>query len=859
MTFCFTRGETGGLGCCQNVSQFTCRRVFVLREESFKFCVSARRIHAPDIHELQFLGTISVELTYDLLLNYSRSNALRSSSMLVLLWLPAATYAQFTDAPGSPFAVGRNPVHIVSGDFNGDGRLDLAIANSDSNKNVTVLLGNANGGFTEAPGSPFSVGAFDVYSIVAGDFNRDGNLDLAVGNNQPYAKVSGVVTVLLGDGRGSFSLGSSFPATVFAVGDFNGDGNADLVIVDGGTVTVLLGNGAGEFTAAPESPYTTGTQSLSLVVGDFNRDGNADIAVANWGDPSKDVNGSVAILLGDGAGRFTFASGSPYPVASSPNSIAMADFNGDGNQDLATANVNGNSISVLLGNGAGGFTTGPGSPIPSPFGPQPPPFGGGSGPYSIAAGDFDGDGIPDLAVANLLFSKFVIYRGDGTGNFTVSYKSSTAAGGTSPVFIATGDFDGNGTPDLVVTNYETNSVSVFLNQYSPSSAVSTPAITSVSPNSAVSGGPGFALTVTGTGFDTSSQVQWNGSPLATLSAGAGRLTALVTASLVASAGVANVTVINRSGRVSGISRFVIAATCPSGIVTGTTGFNSDGGGASFTVNAVSACAWQAHSDSLWIQVIGPSPGGLVPFSGSTNVNFLVQPNNTRAARSGSISVGPQKVTISQAALACVYNLVPGYGSFPAAGGDLRIVINTGPGCPWTESNSATWLSPASASGSGTGAVLIHAQSNSGPSRAANIVVAGQPFVVSQEATTATVCGAVDIKSQVSVNQSGITWIPPFNLYTNTITVRNVSGSVVRGPINLVMAGLPTHLGPPYDISIDSATGITTCFSARGDYTITISGDLGPGQSAGFSPVYIRQSASFGINYSLRVFSGQLSR
>jgi len=140
------------------------------------------------------------------------------------------------------------------------------------------------------------------------------------------------------------------PASV-AMGDFNGDGKPDLAIANGdGTVTVLLGNGAGGFAAAAGSPFAAGSGPSSVAVGDFNGDGKPDLAIA-------DYNGdNVTVLLGDGTGRFTAAPSSPFPAGSQPNSVAVGDFNGDGKLDLAIANYNSNNVTVLLGDGAGGFT-----------------------------------------------------------------------------------------------------------------------------------------------------------------------------------------------------------------------------------------------------------------------------------------------------------------------------------------------------------------------------------------------------------------------------------------------------------------------------------------------------------------------
>ena len=291
----------------------------------------------------------------------------------------------FTAAPDSPLPAGQGPASVAAVDFNGDGKPGLAIGNNGSN-NVTVLLNitpdaNLNWQFTPAPGSPFATGNLPL-SVAVGDFNGDGRPDLATANRQ-----DNTVTVLLGTGTGAFTPAptSPFPVGVgpqsVAVGDFNGDSKPDLAVAntDDNTVTVLLGDGTGGFTAAPGSPFPVGTYPESVAVGDFNRDGKLDLAIANAG------SNNVTVLLGDGAGGFAAASGSPLPVGAFPLSVVVEDFNGDHALDLATSNWGDGTVSVLLGNGNGTFQNAVSFPA-------------GQSPEYFAAGDFNGDHKPDLAV-----------------------------------------------------------------------------------------------------------------------------------------------------------------------------------------------------------------------------------------------------------------------------------------------------------------------------------------------------------------------------------------------------------------------------------------------------------------------------
>jgi len=353
---------------------------------------------------------------------------------------PSAT---LTPAMGSPFPAGSGPYSVAVGDFNRDGKPDLAIA--DQGGGVTVLLGNGAGRFTAASGSPFAAGS-NLVSVAVGDFNGDGNPDLAV------ADYSGGVTVLLGNGSGGFKT----PGTAFAAGtnpeamvvaDFNGDGKLDLAVAGlGGGVTVLLGNGSGGFGTGRSFASGAGTV-FSMAVGDFNGDGKPDLAVAGY------YANVVGVLLGDGSGGFITQVPLEGPLVSyyrtgrAPVFVAVADLNGDGKQDIVTANNDDYTVTVLLGDGSGGFAAAPGSP-----------FAAGFDPNSVAVGDFNGDGTPDLAIAGDL--TVTVLLGDGSGGFGTPGTSFAEEG--SPFATAVGDFNGDGRPDLAITNLAGNSVTVLL-------------------------------------------------------------------------------------------------------------------------------------------------------------------------------------------------------------------------------------------------------------------------------------------------------------------------------------------------------------------------------------------------------------
>lgn len=342
------------------------------------------------------------------------------------------------------FDVGLRPYSIIVGDFDKDGNTDLVTANKSS-QGVSLLLGNGDGTFK--PATNFSVVGFNglsPYSVAVADFDKDGNSDLVTANN-----LSNNISVLFGTSNASFAPAVNFalesasaPISV-AVGDFNGDGKSDIVTANNASqnVSVLLGNGTGGFGIAKN--FKVASRPTSVTVGDFNGDGKSDLAVTS------SFFNNVSVLLGNGDG--TFNSATQFDVGTNPNFVVVGDFNTDGKSDLAVANSDSNNVSVLLGDGTGGFGIATN-------------FDVGLNPVSITVIDFDKDGNSDLAVANANSDTVSVLLGDGTGSFGSATNFDV---GTKPYSVTVGDFNKDGTSDLAVANSESKNVSVLLNNPVP--------------------------------------------------------------------------------------------------------------------------------------------------------------------------------------------------------------------------------------------------------------------------------------------------------------------------------------------------------------------------------------------------------
>lgn len=372
-----------------------------------------------------------------------------------------------TNFPTTNYPVGNSPSFVATASLRDNGINDLIVANSADNT-ISVLLGNGDGTF--ATQSVIPVGT-DPVSIATANFNPDvnddTNLDIAVANQG-----SNTVSILLGKGDGTFTAGTpvttgNAPVSVVTA-DFHDStaGSAiDLAVANqnDSTISIFTGNGDGTFkTPATLITLSPGSKPSAIDAVDVNADGHLDLVIANEG------TNSISIFLGNGDGTFTQASGSPYAVGNSPTAIVSADFNSDGIPDLAVANsgapftasngteVTGNSVSILLGladtNGGASGTFG-----------QQTAFAAGNAPTSLAVGDYNVDGLPDLAAAAKTDNAVSVLLNEGSGLFGPDFELPV---GSEPVSIVSADFNGDGKTDVATANSASANASVILNSSS---------------------------------------------------------------------------------------------------------------------------------------------------------------------------------------------------------------------------------------------------------------------------------------------------------------------------------------------------------------------------------------------------------
>lgn len=412
-------------------------------------------------------------------------------TLLLSFLLPALASTSFAAAPQfksrTDITTGFKYLYgMVVADFNGDGKPDIAVTDNNV-KAVQVYLNDGTGAFTSPKPTPIIMDALGPGQLLAGDFNEDGKQDLIVDT------VAGLQAdiLLTGNGDGTFTQQQNLPGSYGYVSgaavDMNGDKHLDLIFGGNGSTSSYIGDGKGGFQRVTSPNLGGGGFYSGVVSDDFNNDGKPDVVIASSSPSSLVINYS-----GNGDGTFrtsTTLSAGKYPQ---PRSLASADFNADGNPDVM---LSGTYITVaLLGNGDGTFQTSSPSYFHTPL---PSQFDTLSYAPVVAAVDVDGDKKIDGIVADDLSRTINIFLNDGTGKFLQTTPDFSAAIDHGVAAMAASDLNGDGLPDIVVANNITQNISVFLS-IKPRSA-STVTLTSSADPQFVGSPVTLTAKITGTG------------------------------------------------------------------------------------------------------------------------------------------------------------------------------------------------------------------------------------------------------------------------------------------------------------------------------------------------------------------------
>ena len=362
------------------------------------------------------------------------SSAGPSGILSNIAFLPVGKSAASLNFSSSTLTSGSNPYRMAQGDFNLDGKTDLAVANLSSNT-VSVFMGNGDGTFQAAQN--ISVSNYP-FSVSVGDFNGDGKPDLAVGFESSVG-----ISILLGNGDGTFqapistAAGSSSYGSV--AGDFNKDGKLDLAVADyfSGRVFVLLGNGDGTF--QPAVAYSVSGSPIFIREADLNGDGNLDLVVGDWYGPN------ISVFLGVGDG--TFQPAQNYTAGTAGSDIAIADFNNDGKLDLIATSQTDNNLYFLAGVGDGTFLPAQAIPV-------------GLTSIAVGAGDFNADGKIDLAIASGT-AEIGIILGNGDGTFQATQQVAFP-NAYFPFDLAVSNFNTGGGLGIAVSDNSSSTVEVLI-------------------------------------------------------------------------------------------------------------------------------------------------------------------------------------------------------------------------------------------------------------------------------------------------------------------------------------------------------------------------------------------------------------
>ena len=668
--------------------------------------------------------------------------------------------------PNQDFTTGDTPASVSIGDIDGDGKSDLAVANYLGNT-VSVFRNTSVPGTVSFAAKVDFTTSINPYSVSIGDIDGDGKPDLAVANAGSNSvsvfrstSVSGTVSFAT---KVDFTTGF-LPYSV-SIGDMDGDGKPDLAVANfnSNTVSVLRSTSvSGTVSFATKVDFTTGTQPISVSIGDIDGDGKLDLAVTNYASNTVSVFRSTSV-----SGTVNFAAKVDFTTGAAPISVSIGDIDVDGKADLAVANNGINTVSVFRSTSVSGTAS---------FAAKVD-FTTGAYAYSVGIGDIDGDGKPDLAVAIKNSNTVSVLRSTSvSGTVSFATKADFAAG-AQPYSVSIGDLDGDGKPDLTVANFSASTVSVLRQIIPP-----LPVITSFTPSSGCAGTA--SVTITGTDFTGATSVLFGGTNSLSYSVNsATQITATVgtgttgTISVITPGGIAT----------SGGTFTVISIPAQPGTIIGSATICSG------TLNTYSITAVSGATSYTWTL-----PGGWTGTSTTTSINA------TASSTSGNVSVTANNGSCSSLAktLAVTVTSLPAQpgtitGSAAICSGTLNTYSITAVG----GATSYTWTLPAGWTGtSTTNSINATASTTSGnvsvtanntcTSLAQTLAVTINNSIPAQPGAitgSATICsGTLNTYSIAAVSgATSYTWTLPGGWTgTSTTTSINASASATGGNVSV---------------------------------------------------------------------------
>jgi hypothetical protein len=560
-----------------------------------------------------------------------------------LALLSGGAYADIKFKPVVTLPV-TTPDNVLVVDLDNDGNLDIAGSSGD---NIFVLYGHGDGTFDPPVYYPAGPG---VWQVTAVDVNQDGHLDLVADLSQASS-----IAVLLNTGPRTFAAPVLYPVGAqpygITAGDLNEDGYPDLIVAndDGNTISILINNGDGTF--APQVTLPGGDYPARCVVADFDGDGHLDIAESAY------VSGDVRVYFGVGDG--TFSRCDTYNVGSYPAQIITADFNNDGYPDLAVANTYSGTTNVLLNDGTGHFTVLPAAAA-------------NYLPHIMSAADLDGSGLLDLVIPNEGSSIFTVQRNLGGGYMGTPITFQTP--GVNIRSSATGDLDGDGKPDVVLSDGNTSCVYIFFNDSDTSSYLSL----SVSPTSLFGGDTATGtITIQGGVLDDTTVSLTSDNALVSVPASvvipAGQNTATFTVTTAAVLAKTSATITASSGAMSASTVVNVAPrSVQSLVVNPSTLIGSNSAMATVTINTTALTDYTVNVSSDQAAVVVPAtvtiPAGsnTASFTVTTSsVAANVTANLTATGGGGTASATLQVLAMAVQSLSVTPTTVPGGNSATA--------------------------------------------------------------------------------------------------------------------------------------------------------------------------------------------------